>query len=79
MPRACISPACGTVRLPTLSDGRLTATDFGCTPSNIRATKMSFELYGAIKSREFLLYDHKAPQDLADGVAEVRQGGDVER
>ena len=31
---------------------------------------MSFELYGAIKSREFL-NEQQAPRDLADGVAET--------
>jgi len=44
--------------------------DFGCVPENIRATRMSFELYGAIRSREFL-NEQLAPRDLADGVAET--------
>lgn len=44
--------------------------DLGCTPSNLKATVMSFEFYGGILAREWLL-QHSAPQGLADRVAEA--------
>ncbi|KAM0752519.1 cyanamide hydratase [Meredithblackwellia eburnea MCA 4105] len=53
--------------------------DLGCTKENIRATKLSFEFYGAFLAREFLIKssteDGASPSqntlDLADSVAEA--------
>jgi len=44
--------------------------DIGCTPSNLKATKMSFEFFGGILARDWLL-KKGATQDQADLVAEV--------
>ena len=44
--------------------------DIGCSEKNLRATKMSFEFYGGIIARDWLL-SHGADQVLADSVAET--------
>jgi len=44
--------------------------DIGCSDKNLRATKMSFEFYGGIIARDWLL-KHGADQELADSVAET--------
>ncbi|KAK4700673.1 cyanamide hydratase, partial [Phenoliferia sp. Uapishka_3] len=49
--------------------------DIGAVPANIRATKMSFEFYGAFLARQFLLPNPETAsqdeKDLADSVAEA--------
>ncbi|KAH8926762.1 cyanamide hydratase [Atractiella rhizophila] len=44
--------------------------DLGCTPDNLKATKMSFEFFGAFLARQWLLQEG-AEQDIADWVAET--------
>ncbi|KAH8926622.1 hypothetical protein BT69DRAFT_1215004, partial [Atractiella rhizophila] len=44
--------------------------DLGCTRSNVKATRMSFEYFSAFLARDWLL-EHGATLDVADLVAET--------
>ncbi len=45
--------------------------DLGTTDENLKATKMSFEYFGAIKARELVLKETNGDQDYADAVCEA--------
>ncbi|EIN05260.1 cyanamide hydratase [Punctularia strigosozonata HHB-11173 SS5] len=44
--------------------------DIGCTPANIKKTELSFEFWGGLTTRQWLL-DHGASSDLADSASEA--------